>query len=1296
MKLTKPFIILLLLPLVILLAGYGAVKILNGARTGGDRFNIRMDREVLFPWQDCAVASFNMDLSGEQFTRKQIGKTDIILVVDNSESMTEPVGTRTRFDVVRDVILNFIDNFESRKNVRLGLILFAGDVTHSIPLNHDPAPLRDFIADFDSIIGSTDFSPPLELAAKWLTNSTATGKYILFLTDGEPNPGTDPKRPNQIYLDSLAPNRVDTYMVGVGDQVPFHVLRDVIKNEKGEVEPDRVLTCHDPIKLQILFDQVGEKIGNVAGRQGSLTVPMATDAFSPIQPVPVSIRKKFLRSRHVTPPHDGANPFVVPYPVVFSRHYSGFVPVKPETSGIIKPFYRDFQFAYLDIDNTPKKLESGGAPYLLNITYGTLFWLYLPLLLYLPLSLLGRKTTEPGPKEKIVIPIDRVKTPGIIPVKHIRDKSKLQWVPTLVIGIGKTGRHVLTHLKQNLADTESSENENIQLLHIDVAESEIHGPNPDRVPGVLVQLDPKTEIYVPEPRLRSVTDVVRQYEHQTSIDLQDPLSTLELGEFSALPESITGLDNGTQNRPALARAWLFKELAQAEHSPLIKVLEEKLLQLEQFAAAPQFMQIVFAANTNGGTGAGLLLPLTVLLRRMLEKRQTPGTGAEIHLTLVDDRENYNREDIVPIRNRVLLDEFDLFSQAGRIPFPYHLVPPHVEDKKDILKGIVNRRPYNSIQVFARQTENPAFDLYPQAADGLLFLVERCARIESRSIFDGAAQKEGQLRKREKSESFTHVACRALIYPAGLIRQWLKLVLIKDIFSTDIALGGLTFQNDTFEIAHKGSVQQLFRHPLSASLLKIEAGGEGNRWVAFFLGDQIDLGPGSIALDTENFWRFIGKAVSVLLDNHVFTLPGLHSVLREMIERAGTLDTRQRNAQSLKYITRNLAFLDSFSNSIGHWLNLLLGDTEKKGLLQDLYGHTKQIQTIQRELLAMENCRFVLGLDRHTPESFRLDNLKEAWMCKWLDIRQPGQESDNNSYSQLRKRCLWKTVESGVAKPELRFEFYGDQHQVFAGVPGFKETFLEAVDQLSGQFLRHIKQMTIIEILSAYEANTPDIYGKPAVAEKLYSGFQTRSLLYMYMLPHHFSVRLTPGETIYVTQLKNEIDRVMRIGEISCFPRTSNTYRLYSLQVTALLRGDNRDSREDIVPFHPIAKLALEAKRLCGHTFGIPLPYALPFHYLALVDPTRFRTFSLFWRAGMIDIDPHDGLQTLRVDGQTYKLTRLPREGLEEAAARFVIDNINFPAATGDIEPVQERVEKMNRHVKQGNPIFCWMKLYVEN
>ncbi|MCP4146962.1 MAG: VWA domain-containing protein, partial [bacterium] len=298
MKPTKPFIILILLPVIILLAGYGIVKLLNGTVTGRGRFNITLDRDVLFPWQRCAVAGFNLDIAGEQYSAQNTEPVDIVLVLDSSMSMDSKVEDRTRAAIVREVSLDFIDNFESMKNVRIGGILFNEGVAREMPLNRESGPLRDVILGLEPS-GDTDFSPPLELAAAWFKDSNATKKYLVFLTDGEPGTNAHRDRPNRIYLESLAPNHVDVYMVGVGDRVPFSVLRDVIKNEKGDVEPGRILTCHDPVKLQILFDHVGEKIGNVAGRQGRLTVPMADDAFSPIQPPPHGIRKKYPRSRPI-------------------------------------------------------------------------------------------------------------------------------------------------------------------------------------------------------------------------------------------------------------------------------------------------------------------------------------------------------------------------------------------------------------------------------------------------------------------------------------------------------------------------------------------------------------------------------------------------------------------------------------------------------------------------------------------------------------------------------------------------------------------------------------------------------------------------------------------------------------------------------------------------------------------------------------------------------------------------------------------------------------------------------------
>lgn len=1285
MKPNKSLLILLILPVIIIIISYGITKILNIGTGGGKGFSVDLDRDIRFPWEDQVSAAIHLDFTREK-TDRALGKTNILLIMDNSSSMNENAGNITKFEAAKEAATNFIDNLSGGSGVRIGVIFFSEGITNQIPLTGDIPHLRQAVAAYTGSGEGTDYAPALALAAQWLENCRNEKNYIVFLTDGQ----ADALEPNRIYREHLLINGVDIFMVGVGEDVWFHVLKDVISDENGNFDPNRILTCDDPIKLQVLFDQVGEEIGNVTGKQGEMKLPFAGKVFTWEKEVAPLLKKKYPEGRFIPPPRNRQNPVELPYPIIFTRQYLERMAVDPTACGIIKPFYDPLQFGFVDLQGNNKQVESIRSPYLLNITYAALFWLFLPALLYWLFSLLGQKQQEIPWAEKVIFSNKKLETPGVLPLQVVREKSNQEWIPTLVIGLGKTGRHVLTHLKQNLTDTIGRAGKDVHLLSIDVAALELDGPQPDRVPGTIARLDRDTEIYIPDPYLRNVKDKIEAHKNTTELNPLDPYSSLSLEDYASMPENILGLSCGSERQAALARTYLFKELEQGDNSKLLVLLREKLRQLHRHAASSDFMQVILVGNTNGGVGSGLIVPLTVLLQRWIDKVKNPEQSVEFNLILVEDRKSHHDPKNVPILNRVLLDELDLLSQAGRVSFPYHLVPPDADDKEGILRGMVIGRPYHNAYVFALETKQPVFDLFPQVSDSIFFFIERTARKESRNLVEGVKKQEGISRKKEKIEFFSHIAARSLIYPASLIKETLELLFINDIWSEKIALPGLILQGGIPVLEKRGTLEDLLEHPLSKSIMNMEMGRENNKWRALLLDQDPRYYNTSLSEDTENFWGFLEKAIPLLLNQGVFSLTGLLAVLQEIREKLGKVQFAAFQPQEVQDIQATSAFLEVLAHDLQEWIHLLLGTKDNLGLMGIIQARIGQIEILKKELLSMKKSRVVLGIDKDTPEIYNPEYLRKKWLGKWLNI-----EDHDQVYPGLKKRCLWKIVEKGVKKPALQFEFYGAKPYTFCISPDFQKDFMEKTRELSEQFLIHLKEITILELLLEYERKAPQTYSKAELAKSLYAGFETENLFFLYLLPHSSCIRLSAREETYIEELKNEIQKAMRVEEAAAYPPTSNQYRLFSLQVSTLLKGSPDDPWDTFKPLHMTEKLKQETRKMIENRFAIQVSPLRSLHYLVFYYPGYFKSFVNQWLGAKINKDDYDGLWKFQLDGQKVHLTEFPDEGIEEAALRYVMNFDRFALEPRDVTPAKERLDQLEEEVNQRNTIFCWIKLYME-
>ncbi len=1290
MKQKKALLILLTLPILILIGSYGITKILNIGTGGDKKFSVALDQDIMFPWEDQIKATIHLDFSQEK-TSAPMGKTNIVLIIDNSRSMDWMTGEITKIEAAKDAVVNFIDNFSGGASVSMGVIFFDLGITNQFPLTNDIKGLREMITAYNSSGGGTNFTPALSLAAQWLENRKNEKNHVIFLTDG----GADTIEPNRLYQDHFLKNQVNVYMVGVGQDADYQALRDIISDSENNFDPNRVLTCDDPIKIQVLFDQVGQEIGNVAGKQGEMFLPFAHKVFSWDKKVDPELKKKATDGRFIYPPGTRQNPIRMPYQIVFARQYQEHMALTPSTCGIIKPFYDPLQFSFIDLQNTSRLMESNRAPYLLNITYGLLFWLFLPALLLWLYTLMGRIKQEIPREAKIHFPYKKLETPGILPLQFVQDKATQEWIPTLVIGLGRTGRHVLTHLKQNLADAVNGAENAIQFLSIDVVAAEVDGPTPDRVPGTITRLDRDSEIYIPDPHLRNVKDKIDTYKNTTTIDPENPYSSLSLEEYTTLPENIMGLSTGSQRNAALVRAYLFKELEQGEHSKLMILLRQKLQQLQQSALPTQFMQVILVGNTNGGVGSGLIAPLSVLLHRWTHKIATTGQSVEINLVLVEDQQDHQNPKIVPIQNSVLRDELDLLSQAGRVSFPYNLVPPSAWDKEQLLRGLVVQRPYHNAYVFALNTKQPALDLFSQVGDSLLFLIERTARKESRNLLEGVKKQEGTQRKKEKIEVFSHITSRSLIYPASLIKEMLELFFINDIWSDKISLPGLSSNAGSPELEERGTLEELLTHPLVKPIMNMEMGRENNKWTALLLGKGEDLKRYNTSLseDTENFWGFLEKAIPLLLNQGAFSLTGLMSVLQEIQDKLRSVPADILSPEEIQDAQVTSAFIQILQQDIEQWYHLLLGTKNEKndpGLLGTLQTKIGEMETLKKELLSMKKCRLVLGLDKDTPDAYSPDSLRKQWLAKWLDL-----QDQNLVYPELKKRCLWKIVEKGLKKPELQFEFYGDKPYTFRIGPDFQKNFSQETRQLAAQFLLHLKEITILELLMEYEKKTPQTYSKTQLAKRLHADFETDNLYYLYLFPHSSCIRLSASEETYLKEFKKSLQETQRVEEVAAYPPTSNQYRLFSIQVSTLLKGNPQNSWEKVKPLHMTEKLKQETQRLIETRFGFQVEPLLPLHYLVFYYPQHFKSFVGLWLGAKIVRDEYDQLWKLQAENQTIPLTLFPDEGLQEAAIRYVLNIAPMTLPPQHVPPQQDRLNQLEEEVYQRHPFYCWMKCYME-
>lgn len=139
------------------------------------------------------ILAFARPQTGRSFSEILTEGVDIVLVLDTSRSM-EALDLKinneraTRLDVLKQVIGEFI---ESRRNDRVGMVVFGEEAFTQAPLTHDHKLLATFLDQvFIGMAGNaTAIGAAIAVGAKRLKDLKAPSKVMILATDGDNTAG---------------------------------------------------------------------------------------------------------------------------------------------------------------------------------------------------------------------------------------------------------------------------------------------------------------------------------------------------------------------------------------------------------------------------------------------------------------------------------------------------------------------------------------------------------------------------------------------------------------------------------------------------------------------------------------------------------------------------------------------------------------------------------------------------------------------------------------------------------------------------------------------------------------------------------------------------------------------------------------------------------------------------------------------------------------------------------------------------------------------------------------------------
>lgn len=195
---------------------------------------------------------------------------DVLIGLDVSQSMLAKDAPPSRLQQAKKLIKDLVASLEGE---RIGLIFFAGDAYAQMPLSTDYEALLlfsqnatpEYITD-----QGTDFSPPIELAARLFASNPQSGHALILISDGEQHNQLPLESARRAHRDGMIIHTVTVgsnagAMIPAGSGFKRDFTGAAIKTkanpsllrEIAEAGGGKSLSMTDPKLLEILTAEVG-------------------------------------------------------------------------------------------------------------------------------------------------------------------------------------------------------------------------------------------------------------------------------------------------------------------------------------------------------------------------------------------------------------------------------------------------------------------------------------------------------------------------------------------------------------------------------------------------------------------------------------------------------------------------------------------------------------------------------------------------------------------------------------------------------------------------------------------------------------------------------------------------------------------------------------------------------------------------------------------------------------------------------------------------------------------------------
>lgn len=199
--------------------------------------------------------------------------------------------------------------------------------------------------------------------------------------------------------------------------------------------------------------------------------------------------------------------------------------------------------------------------------------------------------------------------------------------PAIVIGLGGTGRWVLTYLKKDFLEANNGTlPAHVRLLAYDTDAQPIVGDRSELAGGLQytsmaygpISLQPNDEYHHLGSDLYQFVLAIREGQYPSITKWFDPDALL-----TALPRASFVMSRGAGQIRQLGRLALLQDLTRDQRSVLRSSLTNALLRLRREINGREPLQILVTASLAGGTGSGMFIDIALLVREICVEQSIP-------------------------------------------------------------------------------------------------------------------------------------------------------------------------------------------------------------------------------------------------------------------------------------------------------------------------------------------------------------------------------------------------------------------------------------------------------------------------------------------------------------------------------------------------------------------------------------------------------------------------------------------------------------------------------------------------